>query len=325
MKSPLLILLSSIFLTVSHHSYADYFSMGPVQTKNYDFSRISIPDIPGTATNDVDGNNLIYYVNHTDSSGSSSVELVIDGTLLGDGKTYATSNPGVGVQYTLHLMKTTGITPSQDITSPPFRYTLISRGENSTLNLWYRLVRISEHVPAGEITSAPTVNLVVTNLADEGEPIASYTLLSSSIQVQPKIVACGINAPTEIKLSPLYGNTITTGALNSSSAQSITLTNCPGAINGISYNFSAVYGTHKASNGVLNTVTGDGYAEGVYIQVQNADGSAHKVNGDIALSEYDGSGDYTLPDFKVAYFVDDANSVRPGNVKSAIEIKLSYN
>lgn len=324
------IALSLCFAFICNDVYADYFHVNTPSSKNYNFSKISIPESTGVTTNDVDGNAVYYSTSYSELTGGY-IELAINGKLLGDGKTYATSNPGVGVQYTMHLMGTKGLSPTTDITEPPFRYTITGHttpegvGTGGTVNVWYRLVRITENVPAGEITSAPDVTLIVANVGGEGEALTTGTILSPTVQNQPKIVSCGIDAPTEIKLSPLYGNTITTGALNPSSAQSITLTNCPGAINGISYNFSAVYGTHKASNGVLNTVTGDGYAEGVYIQVQNADGSAHKVNGDIALSEYDGSGDYTLPDFKVAYFVDDANSVRPGNVKSAIEIKLSYN
>ncbi|EAO2558810.1 fimbrial protein, partial [Salmonella enterica] len=35
--------------------------------------------------------------------------------------------------------------------------------------------------------------------------------------------------------------------------------------------------------------------------------------------------DYVLPDFKVSYFIDDAESVTAGNVKTAIELKVTYN
>ena len=80
-----------------------------------------------------------------------------------------------------------------------------------------------------------------------------------------------------------------------------------------------------ASNGILNAVNGDGYAQNVYIQVQNADGTPHTVNSSIALSDYAGSGEYEIPEFKVAYYIENTASVTAGEVKSAIELKLTYN
>lgn len=330
LKRILLILLPASYLISINNALADYIVISDAMSiKNYNFSGVSIPDTTGTSSNDVSGTAYQYSSHYSDTLGGS-IELTINGTLLGDGKTYATSNPGVGIQYTLHLASTTGMTPSTDIREPPYRYTITSHTtpalviSGNSVNIWYRLVRLHDFVPAGVITSVPDVTLTIKNPDGEGVPMNSGTVLSG-IGGQPKLVACNINAPTEIKLSPLYGNSLQNGAQNVLQAPQITLTNCPGAINGISYNFSTVYGTHNATNGVLKTVTGDGYAKNVYVQIQNADGTAHKVNSAIPLSNYDGSGDYAIPDFKVAYFIDDANTVTAGKVKTAIELKVTYN
>ncbi|HIC0739921.1 TPA: fimbrial protein, partial [Klebsiella oxytoca] len=150
-------------------------------------------------------------------------------------------------------------------------------------------------------------------------------IYSSTIASQPKTTSCTVDAPTEIKLPALYGNKLKNGAQTITEAPTIKLINCPGAIDGISYNFSAVYGARDASNGILNAVNGDGYAQNVYIQVQNADGTPHMVNSLIALSDYTGSGEYEIPEFKVAYYIENTASVTAGEVKSAIELKLTYN
>lgn len=49
------------------------------------------------------------------------------------------------------------------------------------------------------------------------------------------------------------------------------------------------------------------------------------VNSLIALSDYTGSGEYEIPEFKVAYYIENTASVTAGEVKSAIELKLTYN
>lgn len=320
------IVISILLLVNSMSANADYISSVNSTVLNYNLSNLSIPDIVGGTSNWMDNGSVIFYINDS-AIGNTYMDLSINSAPLGDGITFATSNPGIGVQYNFYPGYNGGFSPS-NATTPPYHIALdgsyTSTRNNNFLHVQYRLVRLLEKIPAGSISSAPDVTVNVYN-PDGNGPATINQLILSGIKSQPKISACTINAPTEIKLSPLYGNLIQNGALNASATQTITLTNCPGAINSIAYNFSAVYGAHNESNGVLNTVTGDGYAKGVYIQVQKADGAAHTVNSAIALSDYNGSGDYTLPDFKVAYFVDDANSVRPGNVKSAIEIKLTYN
>ena len=75
----------------------------------------------------------------------------------------------------------------------------------------------------------------------------------------------------------------------------------------------------------MNGETGTGYAQGVYVQFQNHDGSGFgQFNNNFALN-YIGSGDYTIPEYKVAYYIDDVNSITTGQVKSALQFTVQYN
>lgn len=325
MKKNLLIitLLTGSILTTMP-ARADYISSVSYKVMTYDLAAFDIPATVGATSGWHDSSSVLFITTSSDAR-DSFFELVVNGLLTGDGVTWETSNPGIGIQYKA-VVSSTYFSPQESTDSPNYRLTLNGSGNtrSSYYHVYYRLVRLLEKVPAGRITSLPEVTLNTYNPGPDGSAMLSGLILSG-IATQPKVAACTIDAPTEIKLSPLYGSVLQNGAQNVLQAPQITLVNCPGAISGISYNFAAVYGTHKASNGVLNTVTGDGYAKNVYVQIQNADGTAHKVNGSIPVSNYNGSGDYIIPDFKVAYFIDDANTVTAGKVKTAIELKVTYN
>ncbi len=320
---------SLVTCLISINAWSSSFNTNTAQrvTYRHDFSLWTIPSTTGGATWFDDHG--LYKVDIVSTSGWGYADITVNGTPTGtlspNGATvYKTNNPGIGIAYQLNYSTPSWFSPQYGLVAPNTITLINNTGLNGYMHIKYQLVRLTDKVPAGRITQVPDVTLNYHNPAGGSYGDLSFLALSG-VSTQPKSTSCGIDAPTEIKLPTLYGNTVQNGALNVTAAPTITLTNCPGAINGISYNFSAVYGTRSASNGVLNTVTGEGYAQNVYIQVQNADGTPHKVNAAIPLSNYDGSGDYTLPDFKVAYFVDDADSVRAGNVKSAIELKVTYN
>lgn len=297
-------------------------------TKPYKFSGFNMPSKAGGTTWFEDwGEHWRVDLVNTEAANGAYIEFTVNGTPTGttiqnDATVYKTNNPGIGIAYQM-TYNPTATSPSADYTAP-YRLDLTSIAANGNLIIRYILVRLTDQLPAGPLTEVPSVTVTYHNPV--GSIYSDKTFIArSGVASQPGYAACGIDAPTEIKLPTLYGNTLQNGAQNIIQAPTVTLTNCPGAINSISYNFSAVYGTHNATNGVLNTVTGDGYAKNVYVQIQNADGSAHIVNGSIPLSNYDGSGDYAIPDFKVAYFIDDANTVTAGKVKTAIELKVTYN
>lgn len=303
---------------------AKYISGITIKDMGYDLDAFTLPATVGGNTGSYhDNSSLTYHMVQT-SSNTGYVDLTISGTLLGD-NLWATSNPGIGIQYRLES-GSSDFTPEKTETSPDYRVNLTGFSTTSTsyFHVRYRLVRLLDKIPPGNITSLPIVTLNVHNPEGEGTPLISGIVLSN-ITSNINTIACNIDAPTEIKLPTLYGSDLVNGAQNVTAPPTIMLRDCPGAINGISYEFAAVYGTHNARNGVLKTVTGDGYAKNVYVQIQKADGTAHTVNGSIPLSNYDGSGDYAIPDFKVAYFIDDANTVTAGNVKTAIELKVTYN
>ncbi|ECC3551827.1 fimbrial protein [Salmonella enterica subsp. salamae] len=319
--------LATLFLSANAHSSSFDTERAQQVTYKHDFSMWSIPARAGGSTW-LDDHGL-YTVNILSSNGWGYADLTVNGeptgTLSPEGATvYKTNNPGIGVAYQLNYSTPGWFSPNYGLIAPNTITLSNNTGLSGYMHIKYQLVRLTEKVPAGKITQVPDVFLNYHNPVEGGHKDLSFLALSG-VSAQPIITSCGIDAPTEIKLPTLYGNTLQNGAQNIIQAPTVTLTNCPGAINGISYSFAAVYGTHKASNGVLNTVTGDGYAKNVYVQIQNSDGSAHTINGSIPLSNYNGSGDYILPDFKVAYFIDDANTVTAGKVKTAIELKVTYN
>lgn len=313
--------------------FADYVNNINFNTRQYKFVNFSIPASAGESTGWWDENgsaDIFFSASDIDRSNYSYVELSIDGTLVGD-NIYATSNPGIGIKYQLNIGASDGIEPSSTSeTAPNYRLTIVSPtsdGKNLTtyLHVRYQLVRLTDKVPPGNITSVPTATVNVYNPGGQGPAFISGVRYDGKVGSQPKITACTLNAPSEIKLTPLYGSNIINGAQNVQDVERMWLSNCPGAINGISYNFKATYGTHNSANGILKTETGEGFAKNVYIQLQNADGTGYnKFNTKIAL-DYDGSGDYALPDFKAGYFVDNANTVTAGTVKSALELDVTYN
>ncbi|WP_423061924.1 fimbrial protein [Citrobacter portucalensis] len=325
----ILVAMSSIL--AANFAQADYIDhiVNPRELGSYQFSGGNFPSEPGAVTGWNNNSYEMIYVNPSSTNGSY-MTVTVNGTLLGD-NTYATSNPGVGIQYRVRLNYADNVSPVYSETSPDYKITLtgpVASGHAASpyFYVYYRLIWLPGKIVApGNITSAPSVTAHFYNVNGDGPASISQVIYGGSVASQPKMNQCTISAPTEIKLSPLYGNAIQNGAQNILQAPTITLTKCPGAINGISYNFSAVYGMHDAANGVLDTVSGEGYAKNVYVQIQNADGTPHTLNTDIPLSNYTGSGDYTLPDFKVGYFVDDASSITVGNVKTAIELKVTYN
>ena len=318
-------IMSTFFAIIPAH--ADYFSDVNFHVMTYDLDDFTVPSAVGETSSIWHDAGSIKYETESSVGNHSYMELSVNGTLSGDGVSWVTNNPGIGIQFKVEPGMG-GFTPAQTTTAPNYRLdlTAVSSGtwKLTYYHLRYRLVRLLDKVPAGRITSAPTVTLNVYNPDGDGTAVMSGVIMAG-IGTQPTVGACTVSAPTEISLPTLYGNVLKNGAQLATASPSISLTNCPGAVDGISYNFSAVYGTHDAANGVMNTVSGEGYAQNVFVQVQNADGSPHVVNGPVPLNDYNGSGDYKIPDFKVAYFVDDADSVRPGNVKSAIELKVTYN
>ncbi|EBG2395038.1 type 1 fimbrial protein [Salmonella enterica subsp. enterica] len=326
MKKTLIAIILSAGLVNMSSAWADYIAGIDGSAMKYNLGGLSIPATVGETSGWVENGSIKM---RTTMSGDTSSYMVfsVNSTLLSDGVTWATTNPGVGIQYEMVPNEQFGFTPNPSTQAPDYHLSLsVPSAINVTgyLHIKYRLVRLLERVPAGKITTLPDVTMTAYNPAGDGDAVITKPALSG-VTGNVQTGACGIDAPTEIKLSPLYGKDIQTGALNVTDAQTITLTNCPGAINGIDYNFSAVYGTNGAAIGVLRTATGEGYAKEVYVQIQNADGTPHIVNGAIPLEGYDGSGDYALPDFKVAYYVYDPSIVTAGKVKSAIELKVTYN
>lgn len=296
------------------------------KTLKYNLSLWNIPSAVNGETWYDDGGS--YQVSVVPSTSSAWADITVNGTAVGinsKGATiYATNNPGIGIAYQVNYDPPSATTPQYAWELPnKITFTTTTSG-SGYMHVKYMLVRLTENVPAGAITQAPDVTLNYHNPTGSGYPDISFLALSG-ISSQPKMTSCTINAPSTITLPTLYGNKLTSGAQEAIDIPTMTLTNCPGAISGIKYAFKATYGTQDASNGIIKTVTGDGYAKNVYIQLQNADGSPAMANGTHDLENYNGSGNYDLPDYKIGYYIYDENNVTAGNVKSAIQLEITYN
>lgn len=299
-----------------------------VVTYSHDFSTWNIPTSVG-GTTWFDDWNKIYWINiASGGSGSAYADLTVNGTVVGTttaGATiYQTSNPGIGIAYQLNFSTPEDTTPNLAITAP---YTLTfpaGLSKSGYLHIKYELVRLTEQIPPGPLVAVPDVTLNYHNPPGSTYSDKSF-LARSGISSQPTMMPCTINAPKEVNLATLYGGNAVNGTQLATPIPTIKLTNCPGAITGISYKFSALYGTHGSVDGVMNGETGTGYAQGVYVQFQNPDGSGFgQFNNNFALN-YIGSGDYTIPEYKVAYYIDDVNSITTGQVKSALQFTVQYN
>ncbi|MFH7826561.1 fimbrial protein [Kluyvera chengduensis] len=327
MISKLHTLLMLSCLVMIPAAQADYFSGVTPKTMGYDFNNwdVGIPATVGESSSYWTDPTSIGISTATSTTTGSYITLSVDGTYLGN-NTYATSNSAIGIKFKTNVSYTTETGVGTE-TAPDFRYNLTDQlavNAYTYLHVQYKLVRLQEKVPAGLITSAPIVTVFIHNPDGLGDPLTSFIAYSGAVSSQPKITACTIDAPTEIKLPTLYGNTLQNGAMHVTEIPTIKLTNCPGARTGINYRFSST--THSAANGVIATQTGDGYAKNVYVQLQKDDGTAYnKINTSVGISNYDGSGDYVLPDFKVAYYIDDTETVTAGNVKAVLELTLGYN
>lgn len=309
---------------------ADYIDGVDFYTMTYDLNDFTIPTAVGEVSNIWHDNGSILYKTISSGGKGSYFELSVNGTLLGDGVSWATSNPGIGIQFKLEPGDPF-FDPSSSTVAPNYRLDLDkSNGSTSYttyLHLRYRLIRLLDNIPAGKITSAPSVTLNVYN-PDGSGPAFSSGLILSGITSQPTITPCTINAPSSITLPPIYGNSLVEGAQGITDAPQITLTNCPGAINNIIYDFAATYySTHSYANGIFTTKQGDGYAKNVYIQLQDATGTGIHINSPLTLPGYTGSGDYAIPDFRIAYFIDSGtlDTVTAGQVETAVDFTVTYN
>lgn len=311
---------------------ADYFFFISTTTQTYDFSSTSIPNTVGATTawlgTTVYPTSFQIGQDKLNSVGSY-IKLNVGTTLLGDGVTWTTSNPAIGIQYKLSTSPVISGLDSASSVAPSYKLTMTgypTGGQaitvNGKLNLAYRLVRLKEQIPAGKITG-PSVSATFYNTYDGA---TKTDVLYSGAATQPTYTPCTIDAPTEIKLPTLYFDDLVNGAQGASQTYSIKLKNCPGAMTSISYMLAPIYGGFGGSNnGTFYTATGDGYAKYVYLQLQNADGTGRTINEEITLDNYTGNGDYTIPDFKVAYYIKDVTKATEGNVQSALVIDVTYN
>ena len=83
---------------------------------HHGFSTLSIPNVVGTT--DWYDNDSIYTETIPGEGKNSYIDLSVNGQLLADNVTWATSNPGIGIQYQVHVSSVPGYSPQDNPTAP---------------------------------------------------------------------------------------------------------------------------------------------------------------------------------------------------------------
>lgn len=310
--------LSLVFMLLGVFSpslSAAYFSSATILDADYRLSSFTIPTTAGATTEWADSGVMPYNV-VSDGVSGSYVSLSMGGYVLGDGVTWITTNNGIGVQF--KLTDVNGCLP--ELLTPPYRYTLPATTSclSSSLRVSYRLVRLADFVPAGEIMM-PNVQVLFDNHPDS--PVANFgPMYYSGFTDQPIVTPCDIDVPSVVRLDDLPGANLQSGTMNMKPV-ALTFTNCPGAISNIRYQFTSAYGPHDTVYGTINTRPGS--AAGIYFQLLRSASEPYQVSTFYDLEGYNGSGNYTVP-FNVAYYADSPSLVTLGDVEGQITLVVNY-
>jgi type 1 fimbria pilin len=307
-------------LLVSGYVHAGYTTVTNVekQTVGYDLSAISIPDQPGGASAWKE-NNSLSVVYDCGANGSVTYSLNVAGVQI-DNKTWKTSNEGVGIRYKLEGAY--DFFPSVETYPYTTKQPSCKEGKETTtyVHVRYQLVRLAAHVPAGGVGPLPNVTVNVNN--DDPAAKDFSQLFLSGIAKNIKVNGCAIDAPSQVTLPDLYTADLLAGVNLQTTRIPITLKNCPGAVNNITYKFSPANGTMSYANGEMKTAPGS--ARGIYLRLTKENGQPYSLNGIFAIDHYQGSGDYSLP-ANISYYIHSVNDVRPGPVNEAITLTVDYN
>lgn len=294
---------------------AGYFTSAEQLNVAYDLSKFTIPATVGATTDWAAVSEMLYSL-ETNGVTGSYIDTQIGGGITGDGVTWITTNAGVGVQF--KLTDVNGCLP--ETTTPPYIMQLPANTVcvGSAIKVSYRLVRLADYVPSGPV-SMPNVQMIFNNY--NGAPVATVrAMYYSGASNQPYITPCIIDVPAVVRLDDLPSANIQVGAINMKNVP-VTLSQCPGAITNIRYLFQSSYGSHDTAVGTINTKPGS--AAGVYFQLLRSPTENYRLTQYYALSEYNGSGDYSIP-LNVAYYVDAPSQVTLGDVESALTLVVNY-
>lgn len=304
----------ALLMLFSPMGKAVYFSDAGELNAAYRLSGFTIPTTAGAATDWAD-NGVLSYTLVSDGVEETHLRFTIGGHVLSDGLTWITTNDGIGVQF--KITDTNGCLP--ETTTPPYDIAMPATSDclSSSLRVSYRLVRLADVVPAGEILM-PNVQVIFDNST---QVVPNFSrMYYSGASDQPRISPCAINVPAVVTLDDLSSASIQAGTMNMKSVP-LTFTNCPGAITNIRYLFTSAYGPHDTVDGTINTKPGS--AANIYFQLLRAAGEPYQVSTYYDLEGYNGSGNYTVP-FNVAYYTDAPDQVGMGDVEGHITLVVNY-
>lgn len=294
---------------------ASYYASAPTTNYAYSLSHVQIPATVG-ATTEWQSAGVMGYTIGAGGIGPAYTSLLPGGGLTSDGISYRTSNSGVGVQFKTE--DENGCAPSATI--PPFNSVLPvdTTCTQSAIRVSYRLIRLADKVPAGKIAMP---NLTVSFYNPMGTPVTSFgSIFYSGATDQPEITPCQINLPAQVSLDDLQAGEIKDGAQKMKHVD-ISLNQCPGAIDNISYFFTSPYGPEDTVYGTINTRPGS--AAGIYFQLLRGENDPYQITASYPLDGYDGSGNYTIP-FNVAYYVNNPDHVQLGDLESVVSLVVNY-
>jgi type 1 fimbria pilin len=307
-------------LLISGYAQANYMTVISLenQTVSYKLGSVSIPDAVGATTAWQQYDSLAYYTScHGGGDGSATFSLTIGGTQVDDA-TWKTDNAGVGIQYKL-LDGYTLFPPTERY---PYETEITSScsGVGSYVHVEYRLVRLAQQLPPGDIGPLPTVTVNVKN--DEPAVSDQSQLFLSGMGSSPTVTNCTIDAPSQITLPDLQTADVVEHTNLGTTPIPITLKNCPGAVNNITYKFSPADGTQDRMNGSMFTASGS--AHGVYLRLTKDNGNPYPLNEVSQIDNYQGSGDYALP-ANISYYIVTESDVTVGPVNEALTLTVGYN
>jgi type 1 fimbria pilin len=249
-----------------------------------------------------------------------------------DSNTYATSNPGVGIQYNLDFNGVSSNEPTTtlDLETQPH---CIKQGiiYLPYIHVQYRFIRLLNKIPKGKITLPSTTFEVVNGSGYDGSyndasGFYSGYVLTENIDIP--FTACTIDAPGSIQLPDLNSGDIKfskTSYTGPTVRMPIELRNCPGGFESITYKITP--GTSHPPADMKGLLETTGPSPNVYFRITKA-GSGFALDVEHTLANYDGEGDYPdLADFNVGWYIhsDALSDAIEGNYRAIAILQLTYN
>ncbi|HCF1748767.1 fimbrial protein [Pseudomonas aeruginosa] len=252
----------------------------------------------------------------TTSSLSASSGQMYDGLTI-----YKTSTPGVGYVAKAKIFSTRGSDSAWGDLSSNEAGLFYDSPSTLGIGLSLRLIKIGPILPGTQIKRIEILKgtSYVKDISGNSKPDLITRMSLGPINViVPTCQTRNIDVPLgEVSTSKFKG----IGSEAGSRDFAITLENCPGGFNKITYRLDPVSEVIDASKGIIQLEKISGNASGIAIRIQGR-GSALKFGTEQELSSYKGSkGNYDIP-LSASYY--QTGPITPGTANTSLEFKISY-